>query len=136
MSSIKNKAVLVKLRLTKFEGGILSSGQGTGDRLKLTTDWDYQVAEHNSNSLALTATSNVRFSPEALFNIQTAYTLIYRLKEPISQEEIRESIESLLRPAAEQNSLLVSQLTDKMRGSPMVIPPKVNLNNSQGKHLN
>ncbi|ACB85826.1 hypothetical protein [Natranaerobius thermophilus] len=127
MSQDKPKLELVKTRLEKVDSRTIKSERKSGERLRMLTEWNYVINKKTSDFVVISATCRTRFVPEGLFEILSEFSLVYRCREDISRDQIENNMESLLFPAGEQNALLVAQLTDKMRGSPMVISPKVKL---------
>lgn len=118
---------LVRTRLEKVDARTLAKSHQEIGRLRLHTDWNYKVQEKTKERVVITASCRTWFIPEGFFEINTEYTLIYRCRDDIGMEHIEKAIEKLLFPAGEQNALLVAQITDKMRGSPLVLSPQVRL---------
>ncbi|OWZ84868.1 hypothetical protein [Natranaerobius trueperi] len=129
MEQQRPKLEHVKTKLEKIEARTLGKSNQEGTKHRLSTDWNYQIKKRTKEFIVLAATCRTWFIPEGLFEIFTEFTLVYRSQEEITRDQLENSMERLLLPAGEQNAMMVAQITDKMRGSPMVISPQVKLKN-------
>lgn len=118
---------LVRTRLEKVEARTLEKSHQEIGRLRLNTDWNYKIRDKTRERVVLQASCRTWFVPEGYFEIYTEYTLFYRCRDDISMEHLERAMEKLLFPAGEHNAMLVAQITDKMRGSPLVLSPHVKL---------
>lgn len=123
----KPKVELVRTRLEKVDAETIKNSPQAGERLKVVTEWNYVINKKTADRAVISATCNTRFVPRGLLEVTTEFTLTYLCKEDISKDQLEKSMEQLLLPAGEQNALIVGQLTDKMRGTPMIVSPKVTL---------
>lgn len=103
----------------------------SGQKFKLETEWNYNVRRNEKNRLVLTANCKVYFVPESLLTLDLEYSIAYGCKEEVSIEEIEEAAEKLLQPCGEVNSLIVAQLSDRMLGSPLILPPWIKFRNKK-----
>ena len=134
-NSIINRGVIATVVTGFFPFKTIDRNRQQGEKLRLSTDWNYQIRKKTAEYAVISATCRTWFIPEGLFEIFTEFTVVYRCKDDIAQNELEKSMEKLLLPAGEQNALLVAQITDKMRGNPMVVSPKVTLQD-KGMNLN
>ncbi len=123
----KPKLELVRTRLERVDAQTIKNTPQAGERLRVITDWNYVINKKTADMAVISATCRTRFVPQGLLEITTEFSLTYRCKEDVTRDQLEQNMEYLLLPAGEQNALIVGQLTDKMRGTPMVVSPKVNL---------
>lgn len=122
--SISEKLTDNRVRLEKVNFEVLKSQENVDD-LKLDVIWDYKLLGSNNGVLAIEATSQIGFKPEGLFKLDMTFLFLGHYDEDITDQEIEDSIEELLRPCGSIASLIAAQLVDKMSGTPIILPPTV-----------
>ncbi|QSQ08762.1 hypothetical protein H0A61_01107 [Koleobacter methoxysyntrophicus] len=131
--TILNKLRVINIRLEKLEGETVefNSSEFEQNKIELKTKWDYNIRKKEKDILILTANFNTYFVPEILFKLELEYSISYKLKGDVSLEEIKSEIEEILRPCGELNTMIVAQLTDKMAGSPLIVPPIIRIKDEE-----
>ena len=91
----------------------------------LKTVWEYKINNISDNMFSIYYSCKVKFSPKSFFNISLLYFVEYNCNKPIFEEEIDDSIISLADPVADLNTLIVGELSHKMKFLPINIPPLI-----------
>lgn len=125
-ADITKKVGLLSVRLEKLNAQIIETDNQVFAH-KVKQDWSYNIKKLDEKYLILVANCKVNFMPEAYYEINLSYSIVYRIHEAITMEEVEKEVPRLLDPCSDVNSLLVAQISDKIVDSPLIIPPVVTL---------
>lgn len=93
--------------------------------IKLQRNWNYRFNFDPQNKiLAFYVTAELSFQPMEIAKLSAEYEMNYEFKgDEFKEEFIHEHAEELAVPCADINTILVGFITDKMLGTPIIIPP-------------
>ncbi|NLY66259.1 MAG: hypothetical protein GX069_01730 [Tissierellia bacterium] len=86
-----------------------------------------EIVNSDSETLSIKADTKVSFIPESLFSINIGHFVEYKLINKLDDKEIEDNINELMAPIAVEVSYLISFLTQKMIGTHIILPPKLNI---------
>ncbi len=116
-----------KVRLTKIEGDRTSIRPKPDEELAFHNDWNYEIISNEKDEISIETKCKVFFDNDVYFKIAFVFLLTYDCDKEVPNSEIEACIEDVLQPCANHASMMIAILTDKMMGSPLVLPPTINL---------
>lgn len=122
--SIMRDIWLDEIRLTEISAKIMKRPKKPSVEVNLS--WEYKINNNDEKNLEITALA--RTVLEGMFLVKANYIINFRLKRPITEEEINNEIDNILYYAGVKNTLLSSILTDAMFGIPIPAAPIINKN--------
>lgn len=99
-----------KLKLSKNSNGYSSK-------------WEYKILGFNEKKFTVLATVNNQL--KGMFSIKSRFEADFKLLNPLSKEEVENSIEDILYYCGAQNTMISSFLTNCMFGFSVPISPNV-----------
>ncbi|GMQ56103.1 hypothetical protein AN1V17_04950 [Vallitalea sediminicola] len=124
MNEKLNNITNIEQRLTSLSIEPCASNTLSGDsKYKITAN--YEIVENTNEFFSVFVKIKSTFEPEAKFSNTAFFTIKCTISQPISDEEIRNSIDYLLFGLGNQNSQIISFLTDKMFRIPFISPPSI-----------
>jgi len=128
---MSSRDVLKKLSARKFFLNKVSANrldiEPKNETVNISEETHFEIIENNSEYLSLRVITKIFIEPEALFVIELEHIIEYKLQEKITNKEIDDNIEELLFPLASEISYITSFMTQKLIGTHIVLPPKLNI---------
>lgn len=128
---MSNKNVLEKIISRRFFLNKITANrlpiEPKDKTIDISEETYFDVIDNNSEYLSLRVITKIFIEPKALFSIEMEHIIEYRLLEKITNDEIDNNIEELLFPLASEISYITSSITQKLIGTHIVLPPKLNI---------
>lgn len=125
-TSIFSKLGLMDIELKKITAEKLDVQNDEGT-IKSKKDVNYKIVGIDEKEVSIYLNVKVEFEPVSPFIVNSEFLLQYKIIEPVTEDEVTDSIEDLLYPCGNIVSLLVGFLSERMVGMPFVIPPVIEI---------
>lgn len=102
---------------------------GENKPAKLVREYSYKIESMVEKEVIILLSLHLSFEPKSLFNLDAQIAARYKIKEPIEENEVNENIEQLTTPCGPLFSLISSFLSEKIIGSPVILPPNIDFEN-------
>ena len=91
---------------------------------KVTIEWKIDIDKFTETEVTIIAECNVSFNPPMHFQMSCKYEIDYT-HEGMTREEIEENMSLHVRPCLSLNTMIMAELSNHLKGHPLVIPPVV-----------
>lgn len=108
---------------TKIVGIQAKSVAGeTADNTDIQAEWDIHIASFTDQEIVVDAKCKVCFIPAAFLELRCEYLVTYTHKG-MTEEKFEENMDRYIRPCLAKNTMLMSELSNHINGSPLIVPP-------------
>lgn len=97
------------------------------DILDISLETIVEIVNSDSETISIKADTKVYFVPESLFSINIGHLVEYKLIDKLDDKEVESNIDKLIAPIASEVSFIISFLTQKMIGTHIILPPKLDI---------
>ncbi|NLY17797.1 MAG: hypothetical protein GX045_02310 [Clostridiaceae bacterium] len=134
---IKNKIKTSKFYVNKVTAEKINKGH-SDEPLSINQEAVCTILENSNDYLSIKVNNKISFKPEALFSVEIEHIMEFKLKDKMTDKEIKDNINEIVIPLGGVSSYIVSSITKEMIGSHLILPPtieirKVEKNNKQAK---
>lgn len=119
------QSVNIQLKKLHVESNDVPSGS-----IELKKIASYEIAELVDKELIINVKMEIRFDPTSPFSICAEFSIIYKLMDTITKEQVDNNIDNILSPCGSTFSLIFSFLSEKILSIPMIISPNFNYNST------
>lgn len=118
--SIISNLEVDEIRVVKVEAQKLSDGTG-----KFKSEWEYKILKLEERTLSISAMCSVGFDPESLLSVKLWFLADYFCIEKLEMQQVHDAISHVLGPCCMKASIITGELTERMMGLPLIIPPSI-----------
>lgn len=116
LKTSNKKLYLSKIHAEKVENHVAGE-------IENYTRYTYEILENTKEKLLMKINSSAGFKPSSIMELSAEYIIEYALKEPISEDEVKEGITQLAAQIGSELSFLFAFLCDKMINYPFILAP-------------
>lgn len=125
-NDILKKITKMDLYLKKITGenfiDLISNVDEAG-KSEWVREYDYNIIKNDDTELIISVSSHIGFNPKSLYELNCEFIIEYKVKESISEDEIKKNINEILSSVNQEISFTNSFITDRMFTGPFVVPP-------------
>lgn len=92
------------------------------DNTDIQAEWDINISSFTDQEIIVDAKCKVCFVPAAFLEMYCEYLVTYNHKG-MTEDKFEEDLERYIRPCLAQNTMLMSELSNHIKGSPLIVPP-------------